>query len=107
MSRSEGRATGGSFEKLFDYLIRAPLIAGAFLVSFIVSDVHDAFRPPKELLFRGEAIFAAGALLIALIYVPGFIAKRASFARPELLIVAAALTWTAISTAASTNRLIS
>jgi O-antigen ligase len=108
MSQSEGRrTTGRSFEKLFDYLIRAPVIAGAFLISLVVSDVHDAFRPPKELLFRGEAIFAAAALLIALIYLPRLIARRASVVRPELLIVAAALVWTAISTAASTNRLIS
>ena len=69
----------------------------------VVSSGADAFRLPKELVFRGEAIVLL-ALLIA-----GMRASRMPMARwrPEFILAAAIVVWTIVVTATSTNRALS
>ncbi len=69
----------------------------------VVPSGADAYRLPKELLFRGEAI-----VLLVLLLLQGR-ASRISFRRlrPELILAAAVVTWTIVVTATSTNRALS
>ncbi|HEU4888289.1 MAG TPA: O-antigen ligase family protein [Thermoanaerobaculia bacterium] len=69
----------------------------------VVRDGADAFRLPKELVFRAEAIVLL-ALLILRVRAPRMPIGRW---RPELLLTAAIVLWAVIVTATSTNRALS
>ncbi|HJW94853.1 MAG TPA: O-antigen ligase family protein [Thermoanaerobaculia bacterium] len=80
------------------------LAAGLLITATIITNGNDHFRLPKELAFRAEAI-----ALLALGVFWGT-SKRRTWTlerHPELVLTAAVLLWTIITTAASTNRLIS
>lgn len=86
---------------------RAILIAVAIgvvvLPMTVVSSGADAFRLPKELVFRAEAIVLL-ALLIVRMRTPRIPIARW---RPEFILAAAIVVWTIVVTATSTNRALS
>lgn len=69
----------------------------------VVRDGADAFRLPKELVFRAEAIVLL-ALLILRMRMPRMPIVRW---RPEFLLTAAVVLWAMVVTATSTNRALS
>ena len=84
--------------------IAVVLALGLLVSATIITSGNDHFRLPKELAFRAEAI----ALLALGVF--WWTAKRRSWAlarKPEYLLAAAVLVWTLITTAISTNRLLS
>jgi O-antigen ligase len=107
MKRGPRRPSQRSIEPLLDWMLRAPLIAGAILIPLVISHGLDVFRYPKELLFRGEAILAIAAVAIFFVMAPDVVKRRLATIRVELAIAAAAVGWTAIAAAFSTNRAIS
>jgi O-antigen ligase len=107
MKRVPRRPPQRSFQALLDWALRAPLIAGALLIPLVISHGLDVFRYPKELLFRGESILATAALAVFFVIAPDTVRKRLPAIRTELVIVAAAVAWTAFAAALSTNRAIS
>lgn len=87
----------------------ATLAAGIILIPIVyIGGVIDAFREPKEALFRGEAIvllligaFAATSPAI------GWRAVVTGLRRREWLLLAAIVGWSAITTLTSVNRSVS
>lgn len=80
------------------------LAAGALVSAVIFSGGADPFRLPKELVFRAEGIVL---LALGAWWATG---KRRSWTlrkRPEYLLAAIILGWTLLTTATSTNRLLS
>ncbi len=73
--------------------------------TIFVNSGADVFRLPKELVFRAEAI-ALLALLIV-VWRPKPRPKSRPKQRPELLLAAAIVLWTLVTTATSTNRALS
>lgn len=69
----------------------------------VVRDGADAFRLPKELVFRAEAIVLLALLLLRVR------ARHLAVARwrPEFMLTAAIVTWSMVVTATSTNRALS
>src|SRR6185436_4058811 len=80
------------------------LAVGAVILPMtVVNTGADAFRLPKELLFRGEAI-----VLLALLIVRRQPLRRQPLRwRPEFKLAAAIVVWTIVVTATSTNRALS
>jgi putative inorganic carbon (HCO3(-)) transporter len=68
----------------------------------VVPGGADAYRLPKELVFRGEAI-----VLLALLILRLRAASVPARWRPELILAAAIVVWTLVVTATSTNRALS
>ena len=88
-----------------EHAILAILGAGALAIPVVYSSGLDVFSLPKELLFRGEAI----ALLAAAVFW-ATAARRTWMLRarqPAIILTVAIVAWTAITTATSTNRLLS
>ncbi|HKS22006.1 MAG TPA: O-antigen ligase family protein, partial [Thermoanaerobaculia bacterium] len=82
----------------------AILAAGALVVPTIFMPGDEAFRLPKELAFRAEAILL---LLLAVFWAT---ARRRTWTIPrsaELVVAAAALGWTIVTLAFSANRALS
>ena len=82
----------------------AVLAAGALVIPAIITSGSDPFRFPKELAFRAEAIL----LLAAAVFWMTSWKRTLRIGRgPELVAVAAIVAWTLLTTATSTNRLLS
>jgi O-antigen ligase len=64
----------------------------------VVTGGSDAFRLPKELVFRAEAIVLLALLILRMRVTPW---------RPEFVLAAAIVLWTIVVTATSTNRALS
>jgi O-antigen ligase len=80
------------------------LATGLIVIPAILSPGMDTFRLPKELAFRAEAI----ALLMLAVFWATTRRRTWTFVkRPELLVAAAIVCWSIITTAASTNRALS
>jgi O-antigen ligase len=82
----------------------AVLAAGVLVVPTIFMRGDEAFRLPKELAFRAEAILL---LVVAVFWAT---ARRRTWTIPrgaELIVAAAALAWTLVTLAFSTNRALS
>lgn len=80
------------------------LAAGLLIIPTLYSGGMEAFRLPKELAFRAEAI----ALLAAAVF--WATASRRSWrlsARPELILAGLVVVWAAVTTVFSTNRTLS
>jgi O-antigen ligase len=80
------------------------LAAGLLATATIITNGNDHFRLPKELVFRAEAI----ALLALGVF--WWTSKKKTWVfewRPEYVLTAIVLLWTIITTATSTNRLLS
>jgi O-antigen ligase len=80
------------------------LAAGLLVIPTIVAGGLDAFRLPKELAFRAEAV---ALLTVAVFWATS---RRRTWTlswRPELLIAAAIVSWTLVTVATSTNRQLS
>ena len=69
----------------------------------VVPGGADAYRLPKELLFRGEAIVLLALLVLRLRVSSVPLARW----RPEFILAAAIVVWTIVVTATSTNRALS
>ena len=81
--------------------ILAVLAAGLLIVPVILGSGLDAFRLPKELAFRAEAI----ALLMLTVFWATSRRRTWTVARrPEFLLAAAVVGWCVITTVTSTNR---
>src|SRR6266513_3330708 len=84
--------------------VLAVLAAGALTIPTIITSGSDAFRLPKELAFRAEAIL----LLAAAVF---WLTSRTRTWRigrgAELVVAATIVGWTLLTTATSTNRLLS
>src|SRR2546421_51945 len=82
----------------------AVLPAGGLVIPTIITSGSDPFRLPKELAFRAEAIL----LLAAAVF---WMTSRKRTWRigsgPELVATAAIVGWALLTTATSTNRLLS
>jgi len=76
------------------------LAGGLLIIPTLYSSGMEAFRLPKELAFRAEAI----ALLAAAVFWARSWRLRA---RPELVLAGAIVLWAGVTTALSTNRLLS
>jgi O-antigen ligase len=72
----------------------------------VVPGGADAYRLPKELVFRAEAIVLL-ALLILRLRVPVFPIVPVAKWRPEIILAAAIVIWTIVVTSTSTNRALS
>jgi O-antigen ligase len=86
---------------LAERAIFAVLAAGLLIVPVVLGSGLDAFRLPKELVFRGEAI------VLAMLAVFWATSRRRTWTfawRPELLVTAAVVGWCVVTTATSTNR---
>jgi O-antigen ligase len=82
----------------------AVLAAGALVIPTIITSGSDPFRLPKELAFRAEAIL----LLAAAVFWMTSRKRTWRISRgPELVAAAAIVGWTLLTTATSTNRLLS
>ena len=84
--------------------VMAVLAAGLLVIPVIFSNGTDTFRLPKEVVFRAEAIVL---LMLAVFWL---ISRRRTWTfgkRPEFILAAAVVCWTIVTTAASTNRLLS
>jgi len=82
----------------------AVLAAGALVIPTIVMSGDEAFRFPKELAFRAEAVLL---LVVAVFWTT---ARRRTWRigrGAELAVAAAAVVWTLVTAAFSTNRLLS
>jgi O-antigen ligase len=80
------------------------IVASVPAIAWFISSGTEAFRLPKELLLRSEAALLAALAIAALLVAR----DRVEVPRDRLLIVLAAIVgWTAIATAASTNRAVS
>src|SRR2546423_1575602 len=80
------------------------LAVGLLVVPTIVTGGLEAFRLPKELAFRAEAI---ALLTVAVFWVTS---RRRTWTvswRPEIVIAGAIVAWTLLTTATSTNRQLS
>jgi len=75
------------------------LAAGLIVIPMIFCNGADAFRLPKELVFRAEGIL--------LLMLAAFVGVRPRWKRPEFVLAAVIVGWSFITTAASTNRLLS
>ncbi|HSY52292.1 MAG TPA: O-antigen ligase family protein [Thermoanaerobaculia bacterium] len=82
----------------------AVLAAGLLVIPAIFSNGTDTFRLPKEVVFRAEAILL---LMLAVFWVTSRRRTWTFGKRPELILAAAFVCWTIVTTAASTNRLLS
>ena len=94
-----GRVIAGS-----ERAVLVVLAAGAVVIATLFTRGADPFRLSKELVFHGEAI---ALLVMAAFWIT---AKRRTWTvgkRPEFILAAAILGWTIVTTAASTNRLLS
>ena len=69
----------------------------------VVPDGADAYRLPKELVFRGEAIVLLALLILRMRVSRAPVAKL----RPEFILAAAIVVWTIVVTGTSTNRALS
>src|SRR6478752_2695687 len=80
------------------------LAAGVLITAVIFSSGADRFRLPKELVFRAEAV-----VLVALTVIWATAGRRTwSFTpRREHILALAIVGWAAITTATSTNRMLS
>ena len=81
------------------------LAAGLIVIPTVFTSGADLFRLPKELVFRAEAIVL---LMLAVFWI--VISRRRTWMagrRPEFILAAAVVCWTAVTTATSTNRLLS
>ncbi len=85
-------------------IVLCVLAAGTLVIAVVFSGGTNAFRLPKELVFRAEAVvlLALGALWATATN------RRWTFRkRPEYLLAAIILAWTLITVATSTNRQLS
>jgi O-antigen ligase len=89
--------------------LSAVLLVSATFVPLVVSQTGwDVFRIPKESLFEAAAIFAAALLAVLAIYQGAAPFRRLwREHRAVFTLTIAAVAWTAISAAASTNRTLS
>ena len=105
--RRRGGKSGGTTdlpETLIWLLLQATLVA----VSLFVSDGHDVYRLPKQLLFESATVvLAAACAIVSILEWRGGILQRLAAHRVPLILAGAAVAWTAIATAASTNRALS
>jgi O-antigen ligase len=83
------------------------LAAAAVAIPLVVTPGKDQFRLPRELLLDAVAIAAAALAIVGVIWSRTDIPARLASHRRTLLIAAAALGWTAVTAAASTQRLLS
>jgi O-antigen ligase len=91
-------------ETLIWWLLQAMLVG----VSLFISDGHDVYRLPKQLLFESAAVvLAAACAMVSILGWRGGILQRLAAHRGALILAGAAVAWTAIATAASTNRALS
>lgn len=82
----------------------AVLAAGAVVVPLIYALGDDPFRYPKELAFRAEAAALAG---LAIFWLTARVRTWRIARGPELAVVAGVLAWAMLTTAFSTNRILS
>ncbi len=82
----------------------AVLAAGALAIPTIVTSGDDAFRLPKELAFRAEAILL---LAVAVFWMTSRKRTWRIGRGAELFVAAAIVGWTLLTTATATNRLLS
>lgn len=83
-------------------------LAAVAVPMLVARNSADAFREPKELMFESMAILVIAAILIALLYRGrDFILPLREHHRIELMIVAAAVVWTIVTTLTSTHRMLS
>ena len=81
----------------------AVVVAAVILVPCVVSaSTHDAMRLPKVLLFRAAMIAAGAILVVALAATSGVVRIRTVPAVAAVIVL-----WTAVTTLASTNRIVS
>jgi len=104
-SRRATTAEGTSpAEPLIWWSLQAALIG----VSLIIAEGHDVYRLPKLLLFEAAAIVLfAGCAIVSILDPQRGILQRLAKHRGPLIIAAAAIGWTAIGTAASTQKRLS
>ena len=82
----------------------AVLAAGALVIPAIITSGSDPFRLPKELAFRAEAILL---LAVAVFWMTSRKRTWRIGRGPELVATAAIVGWALLTTATSTNRLLS
>jgi len=83
-------------------------IAGLAAIPVIVlPGVYDNFRPIKEIAFRAQSILLFFALAAAVLYGERERLRELAHARAAAIVAALALIWSIITTATSTNRLLS
>jgi hypothetical protein len=68
---------------------------------------RDEFRAPKELFLRGSAVLIAGILVLGSTYPSARLRSDWAASKPQMLAATIALAWTVITTATSSNRLLS
>jgi hypothetical protein len=68
---------------------------------------RDQYRAPKELFLRGSAVLIAGILVLGGLYPSVRLRKVWAASKPQIVAATAALAWTVITTATSSNRLLS
>ena len=102
----DGAASSPSRRFSAEVALTAVLAFAAIGVPLLVSQTgRDVFRIPKESLFEAAAFFGAALLGIVALYRGGEPFRRLwRERRAALLVTIAAVVWTAIATAASTNR---
>lgn len=84
--------------------VLAVLAAGALVIPTIITSGSDPFRLPKELAFRAEAILL---LAVAVFWMTSRKRTWRIGRGAELVVAAAVVGWTLLTTATSTNRLLS
>ena len=84
------------------------VVATLYAVSFITADGKDVFHLPKLVTLEGAAILLlAGAAVVSILDPRRGILQRLRMHRVALFIALMAVTWTAITAAASTQRMLS
>jgi MYXO-CTERM domain-containing protein len=84
--------------------VLAVLAAGLIVIPLILCNGADPFRLPKELVFRAEAIVL---LMLAVFWATSRRRTWRLAKRPELILAAAIVCWTLVTTMTSTNRQLS
>lgn len=83
-------------------------IAGlAAIPTVVMTGVYDYFRPIKEIVFRAQSILMLFALAVAVAYGGSARLRELVRARAVVIVLGLALIWSIITTATSTNRLLS
>jgi O-antigen ligase len=101
--RTRKRAAAEGFPRLAgaERTALAVLAAGALFIPTIVASGNDAFRPPKELAFRAEAILL---LAVAVFWMTSRKRTWRIGRGAELVAAAVVVGWALLTTATSTNR---
>jgi len=106
MTRDGGAGVAAPLSKqpLFRILWLVVALTTSLVGVAFVSNQFDSFRVPKLALYEGEAIACLALLLILLLWRRREVVSELRPLRVPLSIAAAAVLWTAISSATSTNQ---